>query len=174
MSDTRYERRNAYLSGSSPELHCEIVRMNQWISWLEFQQKYAWVIWITSELIFAKPNWRRTIFDKDTLINQLSMQAMINDNGSWFTPCSPNSLSVHRRLLGVSAACRESFHVFTLRICFTTQPAGPATYCRGKARYSWIIFRKISPYKLLRHPVQGGAKKFLHVWTFPPSFCPLT
>ena len=45
-------------------------------------------------------------------------------------------------ILGVSAACRESFCVFTLRTCFTTQPAGHASYCRGKARYSWIIIQK--------------------------------
>ena len=57
-------------------------------------------------------------------------------------------------ILGVQAACRESFRVFTFRTCFTVQPAGRATYCQGKARYSWIICRKISPYKLLRRPVQ--------------------
>ena len=57
-------------------------------------------------------------------------------------------------LLGVSAACRESFCVFTFRTSFITQPAGPATYSQGKGRYSWIIFRKISPYNLLRRPVR--------------------
>ena len=56
-------------------------------------------------------------------------------------------------LLGVSAACRESFRVFTFRTSFITQPAGPATYSQGKGRYSWIIFQKISPYNLLRRPV---------------------
>ena len=44
--------------------------------------------------------------------------------------------SVRCSVLGVSAACRESFRVFTLRTCFTTQPAGRASYCRGKGRYS--------------------------------------
>ena len=39
-------------------------------------------------------------------------------------------------VLGVSAACRETFCVFTLRTCFTTRPAGRASYCRGKGRYS--------------------------------------
>ena len=43
---------------------------------------------------------------------------------------------LNRDILDVSAACRESFRVFTLRTCFTTQPAGRASYCRGKGRYS--------------------------------------
>ena len=34
-----------------------------------------------------------------------------------------------------------------------TQPAGGYTYCRSKARYLSSIFRKISPYKLMRNPV---------------------
>ena len=34
-----------------------------------------------------------------------------------------------------------------------TQPVGRATYCQSKARYSWNIFRKISPYKLPDRPV---------------------
>ena len=58
-----------------------------------------------------------------------------------------------KSILGVSAACRESFRVFTFRSCFITPPASHATYCQGKARNSWIIFRKTSPYKLLRRPV---------------------
>ena len=45
-------------------------------------------------------------------------------------------------LLGVTAAYRESFHVFTFRICFMTQPASRYTYCQSKARYSWSIFQK--------------------------------
>ena len=43
--------------------------------------------------------------------------------------------------------------MLTLITCFTIQPASHAIYCRGKARYSWIIFQKISPYKLLGRPV---------------------
>ena len=38
--------------------------------------------------------------------------------------------------------------MFTFRTCIMNQPAGQATYCQSKARYSWNIFRKISPYKL--------------------------
>ena len=54
---------------------------------------------------------------------------------------SPDAAKRRKKaLLGVSAACRESFRVFTLRSCFITQPAGHATYCGGKARNSWIIF----------------------------------
>ena len=64
----------------------------------------------------------------------------------------PQSVQSHT-ILGVSAACRKSFSVFTFRTFFITQPAGPATYSQGKGRYSWIIFRKISPYNLLRRPV---------------------
>ena len=56
-------------------------------------------------------------------------------------------------LLGCASACRESFRVFTFRTCFINQPAGPYAYCQGKARYSWSIFRKISPYKPMRSPV---------------------
>ena len=56
-------------------------------------------------------------------------------------------------LLGCASACRESFRVFTFRTCFINQPAGPYAYCQGKARYSWSIFRKISPYKPMRNPV---------------------
>ena len=59
----------------------------------------------------------------------------------------------HSTVLGVSAACRESFRVLTFRTSFMTQPPGRYTYCQSKARYSWIIFRKISPYNLLRRPV---------------------
>ena len=33
------------------------------------------------------------------------------------------------------------------------QPAGLAAYCQSKARYSWSIFRKISPYDLPDRPV---------------------
>ena len=33
------------------------------------------------------------------------------------------------------------------------QPAGQCTYCQNKARYSWNIFQKISPYKPKRNPV---------------------
>ena len=74
-------------------------------------------------------------------------------------------------VLGVSAACRESFRVFTLGTCFTTQPAGRgrATYCQGKARYSWIIFRQISPYKLLRRPV--SPKLILTLYSKSAQFC---
>ena len=43
--------------------------------------------------------------------------------------------------------------MFTFRTCFMTQPAGRYTYCRSKARNSWNIFRKISPYNLLGHAV---------------------
>ena len=60
-------------------------------------------------------------------------------------------------ILGVSAACRESFCVFTFRTCFITQPAVRYTYCQRKARYSWSIFQKTSPYKLLRRPVQQSS-----------------
>ena len=49
-------------------------------------------------------------------------------------------------ILGASAACRESFRVFTFRTFFITQPAGPATYSQGKkGRYSWIICQKSLP-----------------------------
>ena len=51
------------------------------------------------------------------------------------------------------AGCRESFGVFTFRTCFMSQPAGRYTYCQSKARFSWNIFRKISPYKPQRSPV---------------------
>ena len=34
-----------------------------------------------------------------------------------------------------------------------TQPAGRCAYCQIKARYSWSIFQKISPYKPQRNPV---------------------
>ena len=57
-------------------------------------------------------------------------------------------------VLGCASACRESFRVFTFRTCFINQPAGPYAYCQGKARYSWSIFRKISPYKPMRNPVK--------------------
>jgi len=58
----------------------------------------------------------------------------------WFLHCDP-------------AGCRESFCVFTFTTCFMTQPAGRYTYCRSKARNSWNIFQKISPYNLLGHAV---------------------
>ena len=58
-------------------------------------------------------------------------------------------------VLGGPAGYWESFRVFTLfRTCFMTQPVGRATYCQSKARYSWNIFRKISPYKLPDRPVR--------------------
>ena len=41
------------------------------------------------------------------------------------------------------------------------QPAGQATYCQSKARYSWIIFRRISPYNLLDRPVDDSLGKIL-------------
>ena len=66
------------------------------------------------------------------------------------------SMDFHFRLadlLGCAAACRESFRVFSYRTCFMTQPASRYTYCQSKARYSCCIFRKTSPYKLLRRPV---------------------
>ena len=57
-------------------------------------------------------------------------------------------------VLGGPAGYWESFRVFTLfRTCFMTQPVGRATYCQSKARYSWNIFRKNSPYKLPDRPV---------------------
>ena len=65
---------------------------------------------------------------------------------------TPTSLIL---LLGVSAACRESVRVLTFRTSFMTQPPGRHTYCQSRAHYSWIIFRKISPYNLLRRPVPG-------------------
>ena len=43
--------------------------------------------------------------------------------------------------------------MLSIRTSFMTQPPGRYTYCQSKARYSWIIFRKISPYNLLRRPV---------------------
>ena len=58
-----------------------------------------------------------------------------------------------QEVLGCAAACRESFRVFTFITCFMTQPAGRCTYCQSKARYSWNIFQKISPYKPKRNPV---------------------
>ena len=39
-------------------------------------------------------------------------------------------------LLGVSAACGESFRVLTFRPSFMAQPPGRYTYCQSKARYS--------------------------------------
>ena len=56
-------------------------------------------------------------------------------------------------LLGGPAGCRERFCVFTYRICILNQLAGLATYCQSNARYSWSIFRKISPYNLPDRPV---------------------
>ena len=43
-------------------------------------------------------------------------------------------------LLGVPAACRESFHVFTFRTCIMIQPAGRQTNCQSKARSSLEAF----------------------------------
>ena len=37
--------------------------------------------------------------------------------------------------------------------CFMTQPAGRYTYSQSKARCSWSIFRKSSPYKRICRPV---------------------
>ena len=62
-------------------------------------------------------------------------------------------------LLGVPAGYRESFRVFTFQTCFMTQPAGQAAYCQSKARYSWRIFRKISPYDLWGRPVRVDWKE---------------
>ena len=56
-------------------------------------------------------------------------------------------------LLSGPAGYRESFGVFIFGICFITQPVGRFTYCHSKARYSWNIFLKISPYKLPDCPV---------------------
>ena len=78
-------------------------------------------------------------------------------------------------LLGVTAAYRESFHVFTFRICFMTQPASRYTYCQSKARYSWSIFqKKTSSYKPPRRPVHTmnnflscGASDTMHHPTQP-------
>ena len=63
-------------------------------------------------------------------------------------PCS------RKLLLGGPAGCRERFCVFTHRTCIMNQPAGLATYCQSKARYSWSIFRKISPYDLPDCPAE--------------------
>ena len=46
------------------------------------------------------------------------------------------------QLLGKPLGCRERVRVFTSRTCIMNQPAGLATYCQSKARYSWSIFRK--------------------------------
>ena len=43
--------------------------------------------------------------------------------------------------------------MYTFITCFMIQPAGRCTYCQSKARYSWNIFQKISPYKPKRNPV---------------------
>ena len=45
-------------------------------------------------------------------------------------------------ILGGSYACRESFHMFTFRAFFMTQPACPYSFCQSKARYSLNIFQK--------------------------------
>ena len=58
-------------------------------------------------------------------------------------------------LLGVPAACRESFRAFTFERCLMTQPAGQYTYCQSKAPYSWSVLRKISPYNLKGRPVES-------------------
>ena len=43
-------------------------------------------------------------------------------------------------LSGGPFACRESFHVFTFRTCFTTQPASCTTYCQqGRCRQSSLL-----------------------------------
>ena len=63
-------------------------------------------------------------------------------------------------LLGVPAACRENFRVFTFRICFMKQPAGRYTYCQSKAIATHGVFsEKISPYifKLLGRPVENNS-----------------
>ena len=82
-------------------------------------------------------------------------------------------------LLCVSAACRESFRVLTFRTSFMTQPPGRYTYCQSKARYSWIIFRKISPYNLLRRPVyyrklMCQVVHFIGQWSWAAFSCWLT
>ena len=58
-------------------------------------------------------------------------------------------------ILGCASACRESFRVFTFKSCNMTLPAGLYTYCQSKARYLSSIFRKMSPNKQMRNPVQG-------------------
>ena len=42
--------------------------------------------------------------------------------------CRGKKSSSYESVLGVSAACRESFGVFTFGTCFTTQPAGRPCY----------------------------------------------
>ena len=42
----------------------------------------------------------------------------------------------------------------TFRTCFMNQPAGQYSYCQSKARYSWSIFQKISPYKQMGHTIE--------------------
>ena len=80
-------------------------------------------------------------------------------SGTASTDQSSNSTGeMEGALLGCAAACRESFRVFTFITCFMTQPAGRCTYCQSKARYSWNIFQKISPYKPKRNPVEVSSQ----------------
>ena len=50
-----------------------------------------------------------------------------------------------------------------------TQPAGRYTYCLSKARNSWSIFRKISPYNLLGHAVHKHANHYTNHVEFNPT-----